>query len=103
MRAAVMGLAITDEHLALAQVICDFSDKRGLRQETRAALDNGASEALPTSWTELAGQGWLALHVPEQFGGSGYGLSEAAVVMEQLGAACAPGVALPTFVAAAVL
>jgi alkylation response protein AidB-like acyl-CoA dehydrogenase len=42
-------------------------------------------------WTILAGQMGLAgLAVPEQFGGSGAGLREAAVVLEELGRSVAP-------------
>ena len=48
-------------------------------------------------------QGWLGLHVDEALGGEGYGLPELAVVLEELGRACAPGPFLPTVLAAAVV
>ena len=47
--------------------------------------------------------GWLGLHVDEAHGGSGYGLAEAAVVLEELGRACAPGPIVTTVLAAAVI
>ena len=47
--------------------------------------------------------GWLGLHVSEANGGARYGLVEQAVVVEELGRACAPGPYLPTVLAAAIL
>ena len=58
---------------------------------------------MPPFWAELAGQGWLGLHVPEALGGQGYGLLELAVVLEELGRASAPGPFLPTALAAAIV
>ena len=49
------------------------------------------TEALPAFWAELADLGWLGLHMPEEHGGSGYGLEELVVVVEELGRAVAPG------------
>ena len=43
------------------------------------------------------------MHVPEEFGGSGYGLSELAVVLEELGRAVAPGPFLGTVMASALI
>jgi len=47
--------------------------------------------------------GWLGLHVPEDQGGSGFGLEELVVVVEELGRAITPGPFVPTVVAGAVL
>ena len=63
----------------------------------------GADEALPPFWDELVKLGWLGLHLPEEYGGEGYGLSELAVVLEELGRTCAPGPFLPTVLASAVI
>ena len=52
--------------------------------------------APPPFWDELAGLGWLGLHLPEAVGGEGYGFAELAVVVEELGRALAPGPFLPT-------
>ena len=54
-------------------------------------------------WKDVAGMGWLGLHVPEEHGGSGYGLEELVIVIEQLGRAIAPGPFVPTAIASAVL
>ncbi len=68
----------------------------------RALLD-ADTEVLPAFWDELVSMGWLGLHLPEDVGGSGYGLGELAVVLEALGSAVAPGPFLPTVVASAII
>ena len=68
----------------------------------RAAVDAKA-EARPPFWGVLATQGLLGLHLPEQHGGTGQGLLEAAVALEQLVRAMVPGPLLPTVLASAVL
>jgi len=47
--------------------------------------------------------GWLGLHLPEAHGGSGYGLEELVVVVEELGRGVAPGPFVPTVIASAVI
>jgi alkylation response protein AidB-like acyl-CoA dehydrogenase len=97
-----MSIAITDDHRALAQTASDLLTKRDARGAARALLE-APSEGLPEFWNELVGLGWLGLHVPEQHGGSGFGLPELAVVVEALGRAVAPGPFVPTVIASAVL
>ncbi|MHA6780905.1 acyl-CoA dehydrogenase [Pseudonocardia saturnea] len=95
-----MALAITDDHRTLAEVA--RSALSGQRAAARALLDS-FDEQLPAIWKELAGLGWLGLHVPEEHGGEGAGLPELAVVLEELGRVVAPGPFLPTVLASAVL
>jgi alkylation response protein AidB-like acyl-CoA dehydrogenase len=97
-----MPIAITDDHTALADTVADFLTKHRARQAGRALLES-ATEERPAFWEELAGLGWLGLHVAEDFGGSGYGLEELVVVVELLGRAVAPGPFTPTVIASAVL
>ncbi|MBI4247785.1 MAG: acyl-CoA dehydrogenase, partial [Candidatus Rokubacteria bacterium] len=42
-------------------------------------------------WAKLAEQGWLGLVVPEEYGGSGLGFVDLAVVMEEMGRVVMPG------------
>jgi 3-oxochol-4-en-24-oyl-CoA dehydrogenase len=97
-----MPIALTDEHRELAEVATGFLTSRDARAASRALLD-ADKEALPPFWDELVSMGWLGLHLPEQHGGSGYGLMELAVVLEALGAAAAPGPFLPTVIASAII
>src|SRR6202034_4587297 len=54
-------------------------------------------------WGELGKLGWLGLHLPEEYGGSGFGLPELVIVVEQFGRAVAPGPFVPTVIASAVI
>src|SRR5207245_1248147 len=93
---------ITDEHRALAQTVSDFLGKHGARAAARALL-TAESEELPSFWRELGELGWLGLHVPEEHGGSGFGLPELVIVAGGMGRAVAPGPFVPTVIASAVL
>jgi 3-oxochol-4-en-24-oyl-CoA dehydrogenase len=97
-----MPIALTEEHQELSVVARSFLTDRGALGAARALLDADA-EPLPPYWDELVSLGWLGLHLPEEFGGSGYGLAELMVVLEAMGAACAPGPLLPTVIASAVI
>ena len=89
----------------------DFSftpDQSLLRSSARAFLDEhckpatvrllwddprGESEA---RWKEMAQLGWLGLGLPEEHGGSGLGMVETALLLEELGRAAYPGPYWPT-------
>jgi 3-oxochol-4-en-24-oyl-CoA dehydrogenase len=97
-----MSIALSDDHCALADVARSFLSGRSALGAAREALD-ATSEQLPAFWKEIADLGWIGLHLPERFGGQGYGLAELAVVTEELGRVVAPGPFLPTVLAAAVI
>jgi alkylation response protein AidB-like acyl-CoA dehydrogenase len=97
-----MSIAITDDHRALGSTVTDLLEKRNSRAEARALLE-AADEVTPPFWKEMAELGWTGLHLPEEHGGSGYGLPELVVVVEQLGRGIAPGPFVPTVIAGAVL
>ncbi len=67
------------------------------------ALLEAETETLPPFWGDIADLGWLGLHLPEQHGGSGFGLPELVVVVEELGRALTPGPFVPTVIASAVI
>ena len=97
-----MSIAISEEHRALAQTVAGLLTKHQSRAAARSLLDAG-TEPLPAFWAELSGLGLLGLHVPEELGGSGFGLAETLVVAEQMGRHLAPGPFVPTVIASAVL
>lgn len=97
-----MSIAITEDHRSLAETVSGFAEKRDLRGAARALLE-APEEQMPSFWGELAELGWLGLHLPEDAGGSGYGLEELVIVVEELGRADAPGPFVPTVIASAVL
>jgi alkylation response protein AidB-like acyl-CoA dehydrogenase len=96
------SIGITDEHLALHDAVRRWAHAHCDPSVPRATLDAPA-ETMPPFWDDLAAQGWLGLHLPEELGGEGYGLVELAVVLEELGRVCAPGPVLPTVLASAAL
>ncbi len=97
-----MSIAITDDHRALAETASEVLRKRDARGAARALLE-APTEERPELWHDLVSLGWLGLHLPEQYGGSGYGLEELVVVVEELGRAVTPGPFVPTVIASAVL
>lgn len=99
-----MPLAITEEHQALADVVRSFTESQGLLALARKTIEtpDGVTQPGP-AWTEMAQLGWAGLHLPEEYGGSGFGLPELAVVTEGLGAAVGTGPLLATAVASAVV
>jgi alkylation response protein AidB-like acyl-CoA dehydrogenase len=97
-----MGIALTDDHRELAEVARAFLTSQKARWAARSLLD-AADEARPGFWQDLVELGWLGLHVDEEHGGSGYGLPELVVVIEELGRAVAPGPFVPTVIASAVI
>ncbi|MCV7197353.1 acyl-CoA dehydrogenase [Mycobacterium angelicum] len=97
-----MGIALTDDHRELAEVARAFLTAQKARWAARSLLD-AADEARPPFWHDLVELGWLGLHIEEEHGGSGYGLPELVVVIEELGRAVAPGPFVPTVIASAVI
>src|ERR1700689_5407689 len=101
-----MALAVTDEHLQLADSVRAWAERLSPPESVRAAASNadrGAALYREVLAPALAEQGLLGLHVPESAGGQGFGLPELAVAIEQLGAALLPGAFVPTTLASAVL
>jgi alkylation response protein AidB-like acyl-CoA dehydrogenase len=83
-------MTASGERELLAQTVRALVDKHAAPAAVRAAMESprGYDEAL---WTLLCEQvGVAALVVPEEFGGAGGGLGDAAVVLEELGRALVP-------------
>jgi alkylation response protein AidB-like acyl-CoA dehydrogenase len=90
-----MAIGITEEQEHLREAVRRFVDARIDPSVVRAALD-AEHETRPPFWDALLEPGWTTLHV------DGATLLEQAVVVEELGRACAPGPYVPTAIAAAV-
>ena len=78
-----MDLRFTEEQQLLADSAAKFfEDAYDLpRRRERVASEHGYSEEL---WSSMAELGWLALRLPEKFGGFGMGAVESALIMEGL-------------------
>src|SRR3954447_24668723 len=97
-----MAIAITEDHHALARTAAELLQKREARRASRELLE-AETEPMPAMWDDIVNLGWLGLHLPEAYGGSGYGIEELVVVVEELAKAVAPGPFVPTAIASAVL
>ncbi|MFF0244616.1 acyl-CoA dehydrogenase [Streptosporangium sandarakinum] len=97
-----MAIGLSEEHEALRESVTGWAERNIRPEVVRAAVAAGDGER-PAFWSALADQGLLGLHLPEEYGGSGYGLLEAAVAVEALGEKAAPGPYVPTVLAAAAI
>ncbi|MGH3121115.1 MAG: acyl-CoA dehydrogenase [Streptosporangiaceae bacterium] len=91
-----MALGVSEDHLELAASVRGWAG----RHCGPGVVADSYPRVLRAG---LAGQGLLGLHLPEEHGGQGYGLSELAVALEELGRALVPGGFLPTVLASALL
>ncbi|HEX3794165.1 MAG TPA: acyl-CoA dehydrogenase [Acidimicrobiales bacterium] len=97
-----MPIAITDDHQELGSTVRGVLTAHKTMQAARALLES-EDEPRPSYWGEMAELGWLGIHLPEEYGGSGAGLLELVVVLDELGRQVAPGPFLPTVLASAVI
>ncbi|MEZ5311204.1 MAG: acyl-CoA dehydrogenase [Microthrixaceae bacterium] len=97
-----MSIAISEEHRALAESVSGLLENRRALLASRDVL-NAADEAQTDLWAEMASMGWLGLHIPESYGGSGYSLEELVIVVEETGRTVTPGSLVPTVIASAVI
>jgi len=75
-----MDFQLNEEQTLLRDSVVRWVAERG------QAADAGAGDAPSARWREMAGFGWLAMALPDAYGGLGQGLAEACVVAEALGA-----------------
>lgn len=96
------ALAITEEHVDLADAAIGQLNRVNSRAAARSTLQGGSSHPVEI-WSASAGLGWTGLAIAEEHGGSGFGLAELAVVLEAQGRELCPGPFLPTVAAAVVI
>ena len=97
-----MPIGIGEDHEELRRTVRRWLETRCPPEVPRSLLD-AEVETMPPFWDEFARQGWLGIHVAEEFGGQGFGMLELAVVVEETARAMMPGPALPTMLAAAIV
>ena len=94
-----MNFQPTEDQIALAEGVRALCEGRFPLERIRAR--EGAETVVdPDGWRELGEAGVFSLTLPEDQGGVGLGLADAAVVFEELGRALVPGPLVGTFVAA---
>ncbi|HEY4928267.1 MAG TPA: acyl-CoA dehydrogenase [Acidimicrobiales bacterium] len=97
-----MPIALTDEHGAQRLSARRWLDAHCRPEVPRSLLDVDEETLVPI-WGDMADQGWLGIHLPEDLGGQGFGLFELAVLLEETGWSVFPGPLLPTVAAASLI
>jgi alkylation response protein AidB-like acyl-CoA dehydrogenase len=96
-----MDFDLTEDQQEIKRVARDLLGVRSTMAQVRNAADSRRyDDAL---WQEIVGLGWTGIAVDERHGGQGLGAVELAVLLEELGYACAATPFLSTAVVASVL
>ncbi|GAB2982400.1 acyl-CoA dehydrogenase [Nocardioides montaniterrae] len=98
-----LGLGITEEHIDLANAVADLAESVLSTDAIRSIVDAKATEKFPPFWKALVDYELLGLHISEELGGSGGGLTTLAVALEALGRHAIPGAFTPTVHASALI
>src|SRR5690349_9730091 len=96
-----MDFDLTDDQKEIKRVAKELLAARSSFAKVREAAEAGEYDA--ALWSELRELGWPGIAVAEEHGGQGLGAVELAVLLEELGYACAATPYLSTAVAAAVI
>ena len=94
-----MDFTYDDEQLALQEVARAALERECGPDVVRQLADDPAG-ITPALWNTLVELGWTGLLVPEEYGGSGAGLLETCVVLEEMGGRPLPGPFFSSAVAA---
>jgi alkylation response protein AidB-like acyl-CoA dehydrogenase len=78
------AIEFTAEQAMLADTATEFCRNKSSIAAVRARIDHNA-EHDPDLWQEISALGWLAIAVPEEFGGLGMGLGGVVPVVEAMG------------------
>jgi alkylation response protein AidB-like acyl-CoA dehydrogenase len=97
-----MRFALSPEQEELRSLARRFFETESSMAEVRRVMETAPGYDT-SSWTQLARLGLLGLVIPEQHGGSGASLVEAAVVLREAGRALLPAPLLATSIAASAL
>jgi len=100
-----MRFAFTDEQEEFRSILRRFLEDKSPTTEVRRlmATDDGCNRDV---WRQLSGElGLTAVHIPESYGGQGFGVVELGITMEEMGRVllCAPYFASTVMAATAIL
>jgi alkylation response protein AidB-like acyl-CoA dehydrogenase len=95
-----LNLDLTDDQEMLRDMFARFLDEHSSVARVRAAMPSGFDPAL---WQGLAELGAFSLRVPEEVGGLGLGLFDAAILMDEAGRTLVSGPLAETLVTARLL
>ena len=85
-----MSIAFTQEHDNLRESVRRFLEQRSTTQDIRRLMETQDTYD-PAVWKQLAQQmGLPGIAIPEEYGGSGYGIIEQVIILEEMGRALLP-------------
>ena len=96
-----MDLGLDEQQEMLKNVARDFLEKECPESLVRS-MEEDEKGYSPDLWQKMAGQGWMGLTIPEQYGGVGLTICELVVLLEEFGRALVPGPFISTVVLGAV-
>lgn len=81
----MMGETLADEHHQLRNSVRAFLKAKSPEAEVRRLMDT-ADGYDPAVWSSMAdSMGLVGLHIPEEYGGSGFSYRELGIVLEEMG------------------
>ena len=95
----MFNFGLTEEQVMLQTTVRRYLERECPTEFVREMMED-ADGYSPKMWKDLAEMGLLGVNIPEPDGGSGMGLMELIVVMEQMGRAIFPGALLETMIVA---
>lgn len=99
----MIQLRFNEEQQELARIAKSFAQKHCQPTRLRALRDsNDPLQYTPEVWKQMAELGWLAVHIPEAYGGVELGFAELAIILEAVGAGLAPEPLISSLVLGAV-
>src|ERR1700760_1545045 len=96
-----MDFDLTEDQREIKNVARELLTARSPFAKVREAAETAAYDDV--LWREIVGLGWPGIAVAEEHGGQGLGAVELAVLLEELGYACAATPFLATAAAATVI
>src|SRR3954466_15726812 len=96
-----MKFDLSDDQQEIKRTARELLASRSTMERVRAAAEAGRDDA--DLFKEIAELGWPGIAISEEHGGQGLGMVELAVVLEELGYACAVSPFLGTVLAALVI
>ncbi len=100
-----MKFSFTDEQQEFRSVLRRFLEDKSPTTEVRRLMETEEG-CDPEVWQQLSKElGLTAIHIPESYGGQGFGIGELAIAVEEMGRAllCAPYFASTVMAATAIL
>src|SRR5262249_33895995 len=98
-----MNFELSEEQRLLRDSVREFLAAELPLEASRRIMEHEPRGFDGAAWRRFAEMGYLGVQLPEAAGGQGLGTVDAAIVLEEIGRACAPGPHLDVMLAAAML